>query len=180
LNPDAPATCGMPTAASGLISDFASAGATGVSMAANGGTDLWSVTPGGTGTSAAGEFHAVTTMGSWASAGTGIGKGICLDMASKYAGIKFKIRSTSNTALIFAVQTPETKDDASNYRKQIAVTPTSTELTIAFTDLVKPPFGIGLGLPSTYKPATRMVGIVLGVGVQMEKMDIFLDDVTFY
>jgi hypothetical protein len=170
----------MPTAASGLISDFATDGAMGIAMQANGGTEVWSVTPGGTGTSAAGEFHALTTTGNWASAGTLISKGICLDMASKYAGIKFKIRSASNTSLIFGLQTPETKDDASNYRKQITVTPTATVLTIPFADLIKPPFGIGLGLPSTYQPATRMVGIVLGVGMMTETLDIFLDDVTFY
>jgi hypothetical protein len=178
LNPDAPATCGMPTAASPLISDFAT-GTTAVSMQTNGTTDIWTVSPGGTATIVAGEMRALTTSGIWASASTLVAKTMCVDV-SKYAGIKFKIRSATNTALLFTVSTPETEVDFSSFRKQITVTPTSTVVTVPFAELVKPTFGAGMLLPPTYKPETRMKAIGLGVGVMTETLDVYLDDVTFY
>ncbi|HXI54909.1 MAG TPA: hypothetical protein VNO55_02545 [Polyangia bacterium] len=171
-------TCPAATATSPLISDFAS-GTTPASNQANGGTDVWTVSPQGTATVVTGEMHAQSTGGNWGSTGTVLGKAKCVDV-SKYTGIKFKIRSATNTALLFVVSTPETTGDSSNFRMQIAVTPTSTVVTVPFASLVKAPFGAGMALGADYKPAAHLYGIGFGVGVMTELLDIFVDDVTFY
>jgi hypothetical protein len=143
------------------------------------GTDVWVTTPGGTSTIVAGEMHAVTTMGNYASTSAPVAGTMCLD-ASKYTGIKFKVHSPTNTSLLFVVVTPETSADSSNFRKQVTITAASTDVTVAFADLMKAPFGAGLALPTTYQPKTRLTAIGFGVGVMTEKLDLFLDDVTFY
>src|SRR6266404_5941866 len=112
---DAPSACIAPTATSPVISDFA--GTTATANQFNGlAAETWVVTPSGMATVAAGEMHGTTTMGTYASASVVLAKGMCLNM-SKYTGIKFKIRSPSNTMLVFGIQTPETMTDFSNFNK---------------------------------------------------------------
>ncbi len=175
------APCGAATATAPLISDFA--GTTPVSNQANGGTDLWSISPAGMATImvAGGEMHAQSTSGSYASTSTVVGglTAKCVDV-TKYSGVKFKIRSPTNTSLLFVVVTPETSPDSSNFRKQITVTPTATTVMVAFADLVKAPFGVGMTLPASYLPAAHMAAIAFGVGTMTELLNIYLDDVTFY
>jgi hypothetical protein len=174
--------CAAPTNANPLISDFAGATTTAVSMQANGGTDVWTVSPTGMGSAIvmAGEMHATTTGGNWASLSTPIsGHAACLDM-NRYAGVSFKIKSATNTSLIYEVATVETAADFSHMRKTITVTPTYTSISIPFDQLERAPFGAGMILPADYKPQEHMFAIAFGVGVMTELLDVFLDDVTFY
>jgi hypothetical protein len=174
--------CAQPTATSPLISDFSGTVTTAVSMQANGGTDVWTVSPAGMGSAVVmgGEMHASTTAGDWASMSTVIGgHAACLDM-SKYAGVKFKIKSATNTSLIFEVATVETKEDFSHMRKTITVGPAYTEVSVPFAMLERAPFGAGMTLPVDYQPAQHMYAIAFGVSSMKELLDVYLDDVTFY
>jgi hypothetical protein len=175
-------TCATPTSANPLISDFSGTTTTAVAMQANGGTDVWTVSPAGMGSAIVmgGEMHATTTGGDWASMSTPIGgHAPCLDM-SRYTGVSFKIRSASVTSLIFEVATVETAADFSHMRKTIAVTPTYTAISVPFNQLERAPFGAGMSLPADYKPQQHMFAIAFGVDVMTELLDVFLDDVTFY
>jgi hypothetical protein len=174
--------CAAPTATSPLISDFSGTATTPVSMQANGGTDVWTVSPAGMGSAVVmgGEMHASTTAGDWASMSTVIGgHSPCLDM-SKYTGVKFKIKSATNTSLIFEVATVETKDDYSHMRKTITVGPAYAEVSVPFAMLERAPFGAGMALPVDYQPAQHMYAVAFGVGSMKELLDVYLDDVTFY
>ena len=174
--------CAQPTAASPLISDFSGTATTPVAMQANGGTDVWTVSPAGMGSAVVmeGELHASTTAGDWASMSAVIcGRAPCLDM-SKYTGVKFKIKSATNTSLIFLVPTPETKTDFSHMRKTITVGTADAEVSVPFAQLERAPFGEGMTLPVDYKPEQHMFAIAFGVGVMTELLDVYLDDVTFY
>jgi hypothetical protein len=175
-------TCATPTNANPLISDFSGTTTTPISMQANGGTDVWVVSPAGMGSAIVmtGEMHATTMGGDWASMSTVIGgRAPCLNM-SKYVGVKFRIRSPTNTSLIFEVATTETAADYSHMRKTITVTPAYTEISIPFSGLERAPFGAGMTLPADYKPQEHMSAIAFGVGVMTELLDVYLDDVTFY
>jgi hypothetical protein len=174
--------CAQPTAASPLISDFSGTTTMPVAMQANGGTDVWTVSPAGMGSAVVmdGELHASTTAGDWASMSAVIcGRAPCLDM-SKYTGVKFKIKSATNTSLIFLVATPETKTDFSHMRKTITVGTAYAEVSVPFAQLERAPFGDGMALPVDYKPEQHMFAIAFGVGVMTELLDVYLDDVTFY
>jgi hypothetical protein len=179
---DAPAACIAPTATSAVISDFAGTMATANQF--NGlAAETWVVTPSGMATVAGGEMHGMTTMGTFASASVVLAKGMCVNM-SKYTGIKFKIRSPSNTMLVFGIQTPETMTDFSNFNKIFAVTATATDVMIPFTDL-KPTFGAGSMLPATYFVGEHVRAIAIGIVgatalTQTEKLDIYLSAVSFY
>jgi len=174
--------CAQPTNANPLISDFSGTATTPVSLQQNGGTDVWTVSPVGMGSAvvAGGEMHATTTAGAWASMSTVIsGQAACLNM-SKYTGVKFTIKSATETSLIFEVATVETKVDYSHMRKTITLGPAYTDVSVAFADLQRPPFGAGMLLPADYKPAEHMYGIAFGVGVMTELLDVYLKNVTFY
>jgi hypothetical protein len=174
--------CAQPTATNPLISDFSGTATTAVSMQANGGTDVWTVSPAGMGSAVVmgGEMHASTTAGDWASMSTVIGgHAPCLDM-SKYTGVKFKIKSATNTSLIFEVATVETKDDYSHMRKTVTVGPEYAEVSVPFAMLERAPFGAGMTLPVDYQPAQHMYAIAFGVSSMKELLDVYLDDVTFY
>jgi hypothetical protein len=179
---DAPSACMAPTATSPVISDFA--GTTATANQVNGlAAETWVVTPSGMATVAAGEMHGTTTMGTFASASVVLAKGMCANM-SKYTGIKFKVRSPSNTMLVFGIQTPETMTDFSNFNKVFAVSATATDVTIPFIDL-KSTFGAGSMLPATYKVGEHVRAIAIGivgatVPTQTEKLDIYLSAVSFY
>ena len=179
---DAPSACIAPTVTSAVISDFAGTMATANQF--NGlAAETWVVTPSGMATVGGGEMHGTTTMGTFASASVVLAKGMCANM-SKYTGIKFKIRSPSNTMLVFGIQTPETMTDFSNFNKVFAVTATATDVMIPFTDL-KPTFGAGSMLPATYKVGEHARAIAIGivgatVPTQTEKLDIYLSAVSFY
>jgi hypothetical protein len=45
---------------------------------------------------------------------------------------------------------------------------------------VKAGFGAGSMLPAGYQAQSKMTGIAFGVGTEMEKLDLFIDDVMFY
>ncbi|HET6282611.1 MAG TPA: hypothetical protein VFH73_16725 [Polyangia bacterium] len=175
---DAPASCIAPTAASGLVSDFA--GATAAATLQTGGTDTWAAYP-TTGMPmvavAAGEMHAQDT-GPWASLSVSVaGFGTCVNL-SKYTGVKFKIKSATNTSLIFQVATRETQAESNHYRAMVTVAAAYTDITIPFTSLMAAPFGVNP--PAGFKPHERAYAIAFGVLAMTEKLDIFLDDVTFY
>jgi hypothetical protein len=174
--------CALPTASDPLISDFSGTATTPVSKQANGGTDVWTVSPAGMGSAVVtgGEMHATTTAGPWASMSTVIsGQAACLNM-SQYTGVKFTIKSATETSLIFEVATVETKVDYSHMRKTITLGPAYTDVSVAFADLQPPPFGAGMMLPANYKPAEHMYAIAFGVGVMTELLDVYLKNVTFY
>jgi hypothetical protein len=182
--------CAMPTATDPLISDFSQTTTSGdggttapVSKQANGGTDVWTVSPAGMGSATvmtAGEMHAATTGGNWGSMSTLISGAVpCLNM-SKYTGVKFSIKSATNTMLIFEVATPVEINDYSYFRKVIPVTAAYTDVMVAFSDLMAPTFGVGMTLPATYKPAEHMNGIAFGVGTMTELLDVYLKNVSFY
>lgn len=179
---DASSACIAPTATSPVISDFA--GTTATANQFNGlAAETWVVTPSGMATVAGGEMHGTTTMGTFASASVVVAKGMCVNM-SKYTGIKFKIRSPTNTMLVFGIQTPETMTDFSNFNKVFAVTATATDVMMPFTDL-KPTFGAGALLPATYMVGEHVRAIAIGivgatVPTQTEKLDIYLSAVSFY
>ena len=179
---DAADACIAPTATSPVISDFS--GTTATANQFNGlAAETWVVTPSGMATVAGGEMHGTTTMGTFASASVVLAKGMCVNM-SKYTGIKFKIRSPSNTMLVFGIQTPETMTDFSNFNKVFAVTATATDVMMPFTDL-KPTFGAGAMLPSTYMVGEHVRAIAIGivgatVPTQTENLDIYLSAVSFY
>jgi hypothetical protein len=125
-------------------------------------------------------MHATTTAGVWASMSTVIsGQAACLNM-SQYTGVKFTIKSATETSLIFEVATVETKLDYSHMRKTITLGPAYTDVSVAFADLQPPPFGAGMMLPANYKPAEHMYAIAFGVGVMTELLDVYLKNVTFY
>jgi hypothetical protein len=181
--------CATPTATDPLISDFSGmatgdggATTTPVSKQANGGTDVWTVSPTGMGTATVmtGEMHASTTGGDWGSMSTLISGHLpCLNM-SKYTGVKFSIKSATNTMLIFEVATPVEIKDYSYFRKVLTITPDYTDVMVAFSDLMAPTFGDGMMLPATYKPAEHMNGIAFGVGTMTELLDVYLKNVSFY
>ena len=182
--------CATPTATDPLISDFSqlTTGGDGgvtapVSKQANGGTDVWTVSPTGMGSATvmtAGEMHAATTGGDWGSMSTLISGHLpCMNM-SKYTGVKFSIKSASNTSLIFEIATPVEIKDYSYFRKTIPITANYTDVMVAFSDLMAPTFGDGMTLPATYKPAEHMNGIAFGVGTMTELLDVYLKNVSFY
>jgi len=174
--------CALPTAADPLISDFSGTATTPVSKQANGGTDVWTVSPAGMGSAVvmSGEMHASTTAGDWGSMSTVIsGHAKCLNM-SKYTGVKFSIKSATNMSLIFEVATVETMADYSHMRKVVTVTPAYTDVSVAFADLQPAPFGAGATLPAGYKPAEHMYAVAFGVGTMAELLDVYLKNVTFY
>jgi hypothetical protein len=160
-----------------VISDFTDMKATVVTNDGRQGT--WVTTPGGTTIVEAGVLHVSTSSGSWASSGTVIANTMCYD-ASRYMGISFKVRSPTNTSLLFIVQTPDTAMDFSHMRAPITVTPTLATVQVPFASLVKPTFGAGSMLPAGYQAQSKMTGIAFGVATEMEKLDLFVDDVTFY
>ena len=179
---DASGACIAPIATSPVISDFA--GTTATANQFNGlAAETWVVTPSGMATVAGGEMHGTTTMGTFASASVVLAKGMCVNM-SKYTGVKFKIRSPSNTMLVFGIQTPETMTDFSNFNKVFPVTATATDVMMPFTDL-KPTFGAGAMLPSTYMVGEHVRAIAIGivgatVPTQTENLDFYLSAVSFY
>jgi hypothetical protein len=174
---DAPASCIVPTAASGLVSDFA---ATAAANLQTGGTDAWKTYPTDgmpMVTVAGGEMHAQNS-GPWASVSTAVaGFGSCVNL-SKYTGVKFKIKSATNTSLIFQVAARETEMASNHYRAMITVTAAYTDVTVPFASLMPAPFGVNP--PAGFKPHERAYGLAFGVLAMTEKLDIFLDDVTFY
>ena len=105
---------------------------------------------------------------------------LCVDVSKYFTGFKFKIRSPSNTSLVFDVLTPET-ESLGRCRKQITVSPVNAAVTVAFSDLVVPK-GVnpttGMVLPVGYNPGAHVAAIrFLATG---EDLDIYVDDVTFY
>ena len=139
----------------------------------------WITTPSGMTTVEAGALHAVTTAGDWASTGTVIADTMCYD-ASRYQGISFKAKSASNRSLLFIIQTPETAADFSHMRASVTIPTDFATVQVPFSSMMKASFGAGSMLPADYKPQAKMTGIAFGVGQQTEKLDLYVDDVTFY
>jgi hypothetical protein len=146
---------------------------------ADGRQGTWITTPSGMTTVEAGVLHALTTAGSWASTGAVIANTQCYD-ASRYTGISFKVRSATNTSLIFTVQTPDTAVDFSHMRAPVTITSTLATVQVPFSSLMRPTFGAGAMLPVGYQAQTKITGIAFGVGTEMERLDLFIDDVMFY
>jgi hypothetical protein len=173
--------CAAPTAMTGLISGFDNN--MNIANQLSGGTDVWTASPMGMNTATAMDnaLKITQTAGSWGSVSAFVNKGVtCLNVAGKFTGIKFKISSATNTMIKFVLVTPETKADSSHYGKIITVTSTPTDTPVLFTDLQKATWGAGMALPADYKPENHVAGLGFGVTMEMEKMDITLDDVTFY
>src|SRR6185295_9584089 len=176
--------CLPATGASALISDFSDGN---VSHQQTGSAvDVWTAYPGGTAAVVTGALHLSTPLGShWSSATTVIGATgpnavSCVNVSSKYLGISLKIRSSTNTELVFVVTTPETSLDDSHFRKVIGVVSSLSSVQIPFVDLVRAPFGVGQALPNDYRPAQHMTGLGFGVANETEPFDVTIDDVTFY
>ena len=182
--------CAVPTAATGLISDFATMN---VSNQLTGGTDQWFVPAMGmvaTVTNGVMHFASVATDGGandYPAVSTVIGAkpGMvgCVDLTSKYTSISFKISSPRNTMLLFEISSLEavTAQDGSGFRTSFPVTPTLTTQTLMLSSLVAPSFGVGLTQSTMpgFDIKKDAAAIVFGVGNKGESLDIMLDDVTF-
>jgi len=184
--------CAVPTAATGLISDFATAN---VSNQLTGGTDVWFVPAMGmvaTVTNGVMHFASTATDGG-ANDYPGVSTLIaskpgmkgCVDLTSKYTAISFRISSPINTSLLFEITSLEVAaampPDGSGFRTSFPVTPTLTTQTIQLSTLVAPSFGIGLtqSMMPGFDIKKDAAAIVIGVGTQGQSLDIMLDDVTF-
>jgi hypothetical protein len=180
-------SCPAPTAASGLISDFAMMN---VANQLTGGTDTWYTPPPGTGTVMNGAMHfsvmAKNTM-DYPAVSTLIaakpGMAGCVDLSAKYTSVSFKISSPTNTALLFEVVSLEAvmAQDGSGFRSQFMLTATPATVTLQLSALMPPSFGVGMmqaAMPG-FNISKDAAAIVFGVGTAGQNLDITVDDVTF-
>lgn len=176
--------CPAPTAASGLISDFATAN---VANQLTGGTDTW-YSP-GTAMVMDGAMHFTapgTMFGQAVSTLIASKPGVkdCVDL-TKYTSISFKISSPSNTSMLFEIVSKEVTNlatpDGSGYRAPFTVTPTLTTVTIMLSTLMPPSFG--LGQMQSMMPGFNILkdasAIVFAEPMANKALDITVDDVTF-
>jgi hypothetical protein len=180
------APCSAPTVAAGLISDFATG--MNVSNQLVGGTDTWYSVPTPTVTTGVAHFVVPATATNMypavstviAAKGGVVG---CVDLTAKYMGISFKISSPTNISLLFEIASLETTkaQDGSGFRKSFALSSTMSTVMIKFSDLVAPPFGIGLtqSMTAGFNVAKDAAAIVLAVATAGTSLDIQLTDVTF-
>src|SRR5260370_15969639 len=141
-------TCGPPTVATGLISNFAAGN---VSNQLVGGSDTWYSVPAPMVTAGVAHFAVPATAANMdpaistviAAKGGVVG---CVDLTAKYTSISFKIGSPTNTSLLFEITSLETAkaQDGSGFRKSFALSSTIAPVTLMLSDLLPPPSAVGL------------------------------------
>ncbi len=141
------------------------------------GVGIFTPVPEGTVAVASGELHVqsmTTTPGRTAGTAASLAPlGRCVD-ATRYAGIKFKLKSPTNTSLLFAAFTTVTQ-----FRKPLTVGPIDVEVMVAFYDLAAV-LPTGSTLPPGYQFAAHLTGIGLLATAPNTPVDVYIGSVGYY